>query len=59
VANAVVFVVYQGVTPREYIQQVNAIAAKKKLTNISFVLNGVDLKKGGYKKGYGYGGYGK
>jgi len=60
IANAVIFIARQDVTPKEYIKHIHEIVQAERLTNLAIVLNGVDFNAGyGYRyKGYGYGGYG-
>jgi len=58
IANAIVFVCRQDVTPKHYINHLNQLEKQKQLTNVGIVLNGVDMKAGyGYRYGYGAVGY--
>ncbi|MGC9150169.1 MAG: GumC family protein [Microbacter sp.] len=58
VANAVVFVCRQDVTPKHYINHLHQLEQQKQLNNVGIVLNGVDMKAGyGYRYGYGAVGY--
>ena len=46
-------------TPKASFGLINALAAEKKLPNMSIVINGIDMSKKKYGYYYGYGRYGK
>jgi capsular exopolysaccharide synthesis family protein len=54
-ADAVVYIARCGVTPKEYIQNLDSLTYEGQLSNVSIVLNGVSNDKlTGYGYGYGY-----
>lgn len=59
VADAAVYVCRADHTPKDSFNLINSLSAEKKLTNMSIVINGIDLSKKKYGSYYGYGRYGK
>lgn len=62
VANATAYVTRADYTPKECLMMLNQLVAEGKLSNVSVIVNGIDmsLNKNSYKYGYGkYGKYGK
>ena len=59
VADASVYICRADYTAKSDLELVNTLYAEKKLTNLSIVLNGVDMTKRKYGYYYGYGSYGR
>ena len=59
VADATVYMCRADYTPKASFGLINALAAEKKLPNMSIVINGIDMSKKKYGYYYGYGRYGK
>ena len=59
IANATVYVCRADYTQKSSFGLINGLAYEKKMSNMSIVLNGVDLSKKKYGYYYGYGKYGK
>ncbi|MBB3187542.1 GumC family protein [Microbacter margulisiae] len=57
IADAVVYVCRQDVTPKHSVQHLQNLVQEKHLSNVGVILNGVDMKSGYYRYGYGVVGY--